>query len=153
MVKLLTFPFILVVLLRFAQAGDFPVASIELTTQKQVHALRVELAEYAPARQYGLMHRQTVEPFAGMLFDFKASQPITMWMKNTLIPLDMVFFNNDQRVVHIHYNAEPESLELIRSPVPARYVLEVPAGDADRYGIRPGDQFCITHRESEGSTS
>lgn len=151
--KLLKIMLIIGLLSAPAQAGDFPVIGIALIAPKQTHELRVELAAYAPARQYGLMNRQTVAPYDGMLFDFKAEQTITMWMKNTFIPLDMVFYNARQEVVHIHYDATPESLELIRSPVPARYVLEVPAGDAARYGIKPGHRFEIRQQPAGDQAS
>jgi uncharacterized membrane protein (UPF0127 family) len=75
-----------------------------------------------------------------MLFDFNTEQPISMWMKNTYIPLDMIFIRNDGRVSRIAENTEPMSLKVISSAGPARAVLEVIAGTARKYGIAPGDR-------------
>ena len=75
-----------------------------------------------------------------MLFDFGRDQEIRMWMKNTLIPLDMIFIASDGRILRIEQNAEPELLRLISSGGPARAVLEVKAGTARKFGISAGDR-------------
>jgi len=75
-----------------------------------------------------------------MLFDFKRVQPVAMWMKNTLIPLDMLFIDGAGRVVNVAENTVPLSLATIPSAAPVRAVLEINAGSARRLGIRPGDQ-------------
>jgi uncharacterized membrane protein (UPF0127 family) len=121
-------------------AGAFQPAQIRLIGEKE-YPLSVELAISPEERQQGLMQRRTVKPFDGMLFDFGNEQTVAMWMKNTHIPLDMVFFDEGRKVVHIHYDAIPHSLAVIQTPAPARYVLELPAGDANRYGIKTGHIF------------
>ena len=75
-----------------------------------------------------------------MLFDFIKPQIVSMWMKNTFIPLDMLFIGADGRIVHIAENTEPFSLKTITSPVPASAVLELKAGSAARWGIAIGDR-------------
>ncbi len=79
----------------------------------------------------------------GMLFDFEHDQEVRMWMKNTLIPLDMVFITADGRIHRIERDAKPGSLDLIASDGPVRSVLELNAGDASRYGIEPGDRIVV----------
>jgi uncharacterized membrane protein (UPF0127 family) len=75
-----------------------------------------------------------------MLFDYGRDQEVRMWMKNTPIPLDMIFIENDGRVHRIEQNAEPQSARLISSNGPVRAVLEVRAGASKKYGIAPGDR-------------
>jgi hypothetical protein len=86
------------------------------------------------------MFRTELPERHGMLFDFGHDQEIRMWMKDTLIPLDMIFIESDGRILRIEQNAEPESLRLISSDGSARLVLEVKAGTAKRFGISAGDQ-------------
>lgn len=101
----------------------------------------IELANNPDARKYGLMNRQTLAPRHGMLFDFDESKHIGMWMKNTLIPLDMVFLDETGAVVFIHRRAQPHSLEVIAPPMPVRFTLELNAGDVKRFDIRRGDRL------------
>ncbi len=104
----------------------------------------VEIADDNETRARGLMHRERLAPNAGMLFDFKREQPVSFWMRNTLIPLDMFFIKADGRIVKIAKRTVPHSEEGIASPEPVLAVLETNAGVADRYGIRPGD--IVRHR-------
>jgi uncharacterized protein len=87
----------------------------------------------------GLMFRRALAAEAGMLFDYGSPQPIAMWMKNTLIPLDMIFIANDGKIVDFHERAVPMSLDTIETKVPARAVLEVNAGTVARLGVQVGD--------------
>lgn len=122
-------------------AYAYDTGEITITGPKAPAQLSVEIAQTKEDRITGLMNRTTLDPYDGMLFDFKLEQPIAMWMKNTLIPLDMVFFNRQQEVVFIRPNAKPNSLEAIASPVPVRYVLELPGGHAAKYGLKKGHRF------------
>ena len=79
-------------------------------------------------------------PDAGMLFDYKTPSMATMWMKNTLIPLDMLFVDAQGRIVNIHERAVPGSLATISAAAPVRAVIELNGGTAARLGIRPGDR-------------
>ena len=99
----------------------------------------VEVVDNNETRARGLMHRERLAPKAGMLFDFKREQPVSFWMRNTLIPLDMFFIKADGRIVKIAKRTVPHSEEGIASPEPVLAVLETNAGVADRYGIKTGD--------------
>jgi uncharacterized protein len=104
------------------------------------HQFSVELARTEEEREKGLMFRRSLPPDRGMIFDFKTAQPVMMWMKNTYIPLDMIFMAQDGRVTHIAEDEEPLSEKIIPSDGPAFAVLEVNAGTAKRIGLKPGDK-------------
>ena len=106
-----------------------------------VHRYEVEVAATPGARAQGLMFRRDLAPGAGMLFDFGRDEVAQMWMKNTFIPLDMVFAARDGTVRGIVRNARPRSLDTISSRVPVRAVLEVNGGEAERIGLAPGDRI------------
>ena len=99
----------------------------------------VEVVDTDETRASGLMFREELAPNAGMLFNFKREQPVSFWMKNTLIPLDMFFIKADGRIVNIAKRAVPHSERGIASDEPVLGVLETNAGVADRLGIKPGD--------------
>ncbi len=103
--------------------------------------VRVEIADTAAAREIGLMYRQRLSPDAGMLFVFKQPQHLTFWMKNTEIPLDMIFAGADGQVAGIVVNAEPFSERQLSIAGKSQYVLEVNGGFARQHGIKPGDRF------------
>ncbi len=86
------------------------------------------------------MFRQSMPADQGMLFDFERDQMVSMWMRNTFIPLDMLFIFADGRIHRIEHRTEVESERTISSGVPVRAVLELNAGTAERLGIRPGDR-------------
>lgn len=106
-----------------------------------VHRYEVEIAATPSARARGLMFRRELSSRAGMLFDFGRDEVASMWMKNTLIPLDMVFADRDGVVRRIVRNARPRSLDAISSRVPVRAVLELNGGEADRTGLAAGDRL------------
>lgn len=109
-----------------------------LVTERGRFRLQLELARTPAERAQGLMFRRSLAPDAGMLFDFGQSGPVAMWMKDTYVPLDMLFLDEALRVVWIHERAEPLSLATIRPPLPVAYVLELLAGSVERYGVRVG---------------
>lgn len=114
-----------------------------LVTERGRFPLRLELARTPAQRTRGLMFRTELAADAGMLFDFGGTQPVAMWMKDTLLPLDMLFLDAQLRVVWIHAGAEPLSLAIIQAPMPVAYVLELLAGSVQRYGITPGSRLEI----------
>ncbi len=85
------------------------------------------------------MFRKSMPSENGMLFDFGEARAVAMWMRNTLIPLDMLFIGSDGRITHIHENAVPHSEAIISSRGPVKFVLELNGGAAKRSGIKPGD--------------
>jgi uncharacterized membrane protein (UPF0127 family) len=101
----------------------------------------IELAQTHEEQEVGLMNRASLPADAGMLFDFAMDRPVAMWMKNTLIPLDMVFIDADGKITGIAARAVPLSLEVIPSPGPVRAVLEVNGGTSDRLRIKIGDRI------------
>ncbi len=105
------------------------------------HQFNIEVAATPSQRSQGLMWRRSLAPNAGMLFDFDAPEPVTMWMKNTYIGLDMLFIGDDGRIVNIARNTTPHSLAMISSLGPVRAVLELAAGTAERLGLRAGDRI------------
>jgi uncharacterized protein len=121
-----------------AQAAEQ--ATIEIVSSTGVHAFNVELASNAAERERGLMFRKSLPEGQGMLFDFKRDQPVSFWMHNTYISLDMIFISGDGRIVHIAENAKPLSDDLIPSSAPVRAVLEVIAGTVQKLGIASGDR-------------
>jgi len=100
----------------------------------------VELATNDAERSRGLMYRKQLGAYDGMLFDFYQEMPVSFWMKNTLIPLDMVFIAADGTVRHVHANAVPLSTDTVPSRFPVRAVLEINGGSAALLGIKPGDK-------------
>lgn len=101
---------------------------------------QIEVALTAEQRQTGLMYRRSMPDDHGMLFDFDRPQEISMWMQNTYVSLDMVFVSADGRVTRIAERTEPLSTRIIPSEGPARYVVELVAGAAERIGLKPGDR-------------
>ena len=123
----------------FVQPNASGMNVVVIETATGAPAWTVELASDNASRSRGLMYRKSMAQQTGMLFRMENSRMITMWMKNTFIPLDMVFADPQGRIVHIHRGAVPHSLDHISSRQPARYVLEVNAGEVDQYGVSVGD--------------
>jgi hypothetical protein len=115
-------------------------SSLVIVTGAREIKFDVEMAVTEAQREHGLMFRKQLGPYQGMLFDFFHEQPVTFWMKNTLIPLDMVFIAGDGTIKHIHANAVPLSTDTIPSEFPVRAVLEINGGSARLLGIKPGDK-------------
>ena len=121
-----------------ARAASFQ--PLEIVTRNGVQVFSVEMATTEEEKQTGLMYRKELADGKGMLFDFNPEQEVSMWMKNTYVPLDMIFIRADGRILRIAENTEPLSTKIISSRGPARAVLEVVAGTAQKYGIRVGDR-------------
>jgi len=101
---------------------------------------KVEIADTDERRALGLMYRTSLPADAGMLFDFKHDQDVAMWMRNTRIPLDMLFIDRTGRIVNIAERAVPFSEATISSAAPVLAVLELNGGTAARLGLKPGDR-------------
>lgn len=100
----------------------------------------VEYAVTDEQKARGLMNRESLPDNYGMWFVFTHPVEEEFWMKDTLIPLDIIFVGEDMKVVHIKEDAVPKSLEMISSPVPFMYVLEINAGKAEEHGFEVGDK-------------
>lgn len=121
-----------------------PLEPLTITTASGVHRFQVEIADDETERQNGLMWRESLAPGRGMLFDFKAEAPRSFWMKNTLIPLDIIYIAADGTVVSIAPMATPKSEAPIPSHGEALGVLEIAGGRAGELGVKPGDK--VGHR-------
>ncbi|MDA1098453.1 MAG: DUF192 domain-containing protein [Proteobacteria bacterium] len=117
-----------------------PINNVTVITAQARPQFHVELAATDDARRKGLMHRRVLAKDAGMLFIFPISGRHGFWMKDTLIPLDMLFIAGDGRIVYVHHNAQPHSLTPITPNKDARAVLEINGGLSRRLGIAVGDQ-------------
>ena len=104
------------------------------------YRFEVELAVTPEQQARGLMHREEMAADAGMLFVFEPVRPVSFWMRNTLISLDMLFVGADGRIVNIGERTVPLSEESVPSDGPVRAVLEINGGLSDMLGIRPGDK-------------
>src|SRR5262249_42843784 len=123
-----------------AQPQTFEHDQLAIETAGGAEHFAVELAVTSEQRAQGLMFRQRLAADAGMLFLYPASRPISMWMKNTVIPLDMLFIGDDGRILQIAERAIPESTATISSMEPARSVLDLNGGTAARLKIPVGDR-------------
>lgn len=123
-----------------AQLQHFPTSHLTIVTSGGAREFAVEVATTPAQMEQGLMFRQSLPADAGMIFDFGEPTPATMWMKNTWIPLDMLFVDTKGRIVNIRERAVPNSTETIAASAPVRAVVELNGGTADRLGIKPGDQ-------------
>jgi len=131
-----------------AQAADVMTAQVQ--TDQGVQRLTLELAQTSEERQRGLMYRQSMPKDHGMWFDLGYEQRASMWMKNTYIPLDILFLNKHQVIMYIEEHTKPHSLERITSPTPVRYVLEINAGSAKAFGLKPGQRFQLLQNREIG---
>ena len=104
------------------------------------HTFEVWLADSPRRQAQGLMFVRSLPDLRGMLFVHESPKPISMWMKNTYIPLDMVFIDARGRIQQIVEQTTPHSLDIIRSNEPALAVLEIAGGEAKRLGLHPGQR-------------
>jgi uncharacterized membrane protein (UPF0127 family) len=123
--------------------------NLEIVSKSGVHVFSVEVATTDEERERGLMFRKELPDGRGMLFDFETEHSVAMWMKNTLIPLDMIFIRADGRISNIAESTEPMSTRIIPSRGAVRAVLEVAGGTAKRLGIEVGDR--VAHPMFRGS--
>lgn len=118
--------------------GD-PVPLTIVTDEGEV-AFSVWMADTEEERARGLMFREELADDAGMLFDFETVRPVSMWMRNTLIPLDLLFISEDGEIAKIISYAQPHSLRSLPSDFPVRAVLELRGGRTGEAEIMPGDR-------------
>jgi uncharacterized membrane protein (UPF0127 family) len=122
------------------QQVTFTKEELTIASAGKIHKFIVELALDDPQRMQGLMFRKEMAPDAGMLFDFGETRRVQMWMENTVLPLDMVFIDEDGTISSVKSDAVPFSRDIIDSVKPVSFVLELNAGRAKALGIKPGDK-------------
>jgi len=120
--------------------SGLPLIPLEVRSDGRVHRFTVEVARSGEEQAYGLMNRTRLGPDEGMLFPFERHHAASFWMKNTLIPLDIIFVRADGRIARIAANTVPESLTPVRVSEPVAAVLEIPGGRAAELGIEEGDR-------------
>jgi uncharacterized membrane protein (UPF0127 family) len=128
----------------YTQSQKLESESVEITTERGNFSFEIEIADQPEERTIGLMNRSKLDPRGGMLFVFDRPQIIQMWMKNTLISLDMVFIDASGRVVDVAERTVPHSLATVASRQSASFVLELAGGMASFIGLQPGD--ALKHR-------
>jgi len=140
--SLISLCFILWALTVSAWAGEttFEWDRLSIQTGQESIEFSVEMAETPRQRAQGLMFRRQLAEGTGMLFNFKRSMVIRMWMKSTYIPLDMLFIDEGGTIFNIVHNTKPHSTEIISSGGKALAVLEIEGGEASRLGIKSGDR-------------
>lgn len=142
-VNLITFCLILLFLNpSISKAGDDKNYNVKLQiiNDKKVNNFLVKIAKNNQEREQGLMWVQNLPQNYGMIFEFEREQIIYMWMKNTKIPLDMIFIDKNSKIINIAKNTTPESLAIISSEKPVVKVLEINGGLAERLGVLVGDK-------------
>ncbi len=111
---------------------------------KEIKKIDIEVADNEKKRMQGLMYRKSMDDGKGMLFIFQNSELQSFWMKNTLIPLDIMYVSEDKEIVKIYKNTTPLSEKSLPSGKKAKYVVEVAGGFCDRYGVTEGDKIDFT---------
>jgi uncharacterized membrane protein (UPF0127 family) len=124
-----------------AAAADCTAGIADLRDGDATLRFTVEVADTEAERAHGLMFREQLPQFGAMLFVYESAQPVAFWMKNTLIPLDMLFFDDAGRLARVHSNAQPRDETPIPGGTDIRYVLEINGGMAESLGIEPGAEL------------
>jgi uncharacterized membrane protein (UPF0127 family) len=124
-----------------AAAADCAPDVADLRDSDTTLRFKVEVMDDAAERAQGLMFRESLPKFSGMLFVYEAPQPVAFWMKNTLIPLDMLFFDDAGRLVRIARRAQPHDETPVVGGESIRYVLEINGGLAEELGIDGGAEL------------
>jgi uncharacterized membrane protein (UPF0127 family) len=133
--------FVLIFFALIGTAWAADASRLTIDTEHGTRAFNVELATTADQMAVGLMYRRGLAPDAGMLFVYPSARQVAFWMKNTLIPLDMLFIGDDGRIRRIVERTVPLSETPIASLDDVRAVLELNGGTAERLGIKPGDKI------------
>jgi hypothetical protein len=133
-------------------SASLPRSILTVHTPHGAVQFTVEIAADQPSRERGLMFRKHLDRNAGMLFEFPADQFQDFWMKNTILPLDMLFIRSDGTISSIAANTTPYSEKVVSSSEPVRAVLEINGGEAATLGLVPGEHVhnSFFHRDARG---
>ncbi|WP_299254988.1 DUF192 domain-containing protein [uncultured Aquimarina sp.] len=127
--------------IKFTKEGELSIYSIGDSIPKQVVALDIEIADNEYERETGLMYRKSMEEKKGMLFVQENFRPQSFYMKNTLIPLDIIYIDDKFRIVSFQKNAKPLDETSLPSGKPAKYILEINAGLSNQWNLKVGDSI------------
>ncbi len=128
---------------RIEELSAFPRTTLEIESGAQRHTFSVWIADTPDRQSQGLMFVRDLPADQGMLFPQKEAKPVSFWMMNTYVPLDMVFIDRRWRIARIAKMTRPLSLDNVPSGGPVIAVLELRGGEADRRGLRPGDRVKV----------
>jgi uncharacterized membrane protein (UPF0127 family) len=142
--KTIRLTLLFLVLAAVCRIGPASAQPLTIHAGGSTYKFEVELATTPAEREQGLMFRKSMAPNAGMLFLYPSEQPVAFWMKNTLIPLDMLFLKADGSIARIAHNAVPLDETPIPSNAAVKAVLEVNGGTAATLGIKEGDKVDYT---------
>jgi uncharacterized protein len=126
---------------------SFPTAKLDIRSGKETHHFDIWVAETPRQQQQGLMFVRDLPAARGMLFVAKEPRVFDMWMRNTYIPLDMVFIGADGRISSIAQNTTPHSLAIVSSKIQVGAILELRGGEAARRALRAGDKVSWTRSQ------
>ena len=127
-----------------AADDDYPVTTLEIRTAHGRQSFNIRIADTAQRQELGLMYQTRLPANEGMLFPQPEPRVMSMWMKNTYIPLDMLFIDARGRIACLLANTQPQSHEILRCAKPVKAVLEIGGGEAADQGIRVGDRVIYT---------
>lgn len=130
---------------------NFPRGELSIKTADNLYDFDIELALDDTHRQYGMMFRSSMPEMSGMLFVYDEKKRLSMWMRNTFISLDILFIDDDGKIIKIAHSRQPRSLSLIRSGGEAKAVLELKGGLSKSLGITEGDE--IIHSTFENKSN
>jgi len=122
-----------------SKAQSLPLTPLSIEVGGKAHHFKVEVAQTDEQQHIGLMHRTELAPNRGMLFPYPEPQVIKFWMRNTFIPLDMLFMRKDGKIVFIAENVQPHDERPVGPEQPVSAELELPAGTVAHLGIKTGD--------------
>ena len=125
-----------------AQTG-LPTTIVSITTPDQVYRFTSEVATTSEQQSTGMMYRTSLDEDKGMLFVFASESSLSFWMKDTLIPLDMIFIGANKKIVGINHDAVPQSTTSFTTKSPAKYVLEIKGGFCEAHGIAIGQSVAF----------
>lgn len=114
--------------------------ALKIVSDTSTHDFSVEIADTAEKQTRGLMYRDVIDPDKGMLFEYAEQGVLSIWMKNTAVPLDIIFIRKNGKILKIEHSATPYSLRSISSEATVAGVLELAGGRALELGIMPGDE-------------
>ena len=123
-----------------SDGGDFPRSTLEIRSAQGRQLFSIRIADTPERQELGLMYETRLPADEGMLFPQDEPHIVSMWMKNTYIPLDMLFIDNHGRIVCLLVNTTPQSLKILSCPKPVKAVLEIGGGEATERGIKVGNR-------------